>query len=114
MNFMFQIFFLESNICTPQHVHVWVHTHTVTHTYLPSPEGYADYKQLPAAVASSSLLTLLHPPAHSRCPANTTKIYTPKRHSVHVLSREDAPAITVFCFSECQAEQPVQNTSLIL
>lgn len=99
MNFMFQgSFFFLSNIRTPQHVHVWVHIHAVTHTHLPTPEGHAGYKQLPAAVASASALTLLHPSAHSRQPANSTKKYTPKRRLVHVLSGRTRQPLLQFVF----------------
>lgn len=91
-------FFFLSNIRTPQHVHVWVHIHAVTHTHLPTPEGHAGYKQLPAAVASASALTLLHPSAHSRQPANSTKKYTPKRRLVHVLSGRTRQPLLQFVF----------------
>lgn len=97
MNFVFQIFFKKV---------VYVHhsmsmcgcIHTVTRTYLPSPEGYADYKQLPAAVASSSSLTLLPPSAHSRRPANSTKKYTPKRRPAPVLSGRARQPLLEFVF----------------
>ena len=92
---MFQgSFFFLSNIRTPQHVHVWVHIHAVTHTHLPTPEGHAGYKQLPAAVASASALTLLHPSAHSSQPANSTKKDLAKDFLKFTLTEHAMPTFT--------------------